>query len=249
MFGKLFFNIVLYVILFVASSILLGYFEQRIVKVLVLAVFIAISIFNSIQLFPYSNIRFFSIKAKNAHYLLIAFILPIFSFFLIYINTKINEYLTGITFDYSNILGVFLSQIYVAITEELFFRGLIFYTLFKTSKKFLLSAIISSIIFSLFHGLGHSINSEYQLFISYFVIGTILCSLFILSYSIWPCIVFHFTNNFLTNSIDFNLGVFEKYLTPLSPVLFLPYVLPLLFFSLYLYFYKVWKLKTYNSDF
>ncbi|OYU97681.1 MAG: hypothetical protein CFE21_05155 [Bacteroidetes bacterium B1(2017)] len=249
MFEKLFLNVLLYLFLFAVSSILLDYFDFKILKTLVLAAFAVISIYISIKLFPYSIDRLYSLETNKKHWLLVGFILPVFSFFLIYVTNKINGYLAGISFDYSNVLGVTISQMYVAITEELFYRGLIFYTLYKTSKKLVLSVLVSSMIFSLFHGFTHSIYSEYQFFISSFILGVILCLIFILSKSIWPSIVFHFINNFLCETIDFNLGVYEKYLTALSSVMFLPFVLPLLFFSLYFYFFKVRKLLSNEVDF
>jgi membrane protease YdiL (CAAX protease family) len=109
----------------------------------------------------------------------------------------LSGYLKHVSIDKSNILGNIASSFYVAISEELFGRGLIFYSIFRQSKNFILAAIVSSLTFTFFHLLGMPIIENYPLFIFYFTIAIIMCYMMILSNSLIPCFLFSFHKQFI----------------------------------------------------
>ncbi len=245
MYLKLFLNVVLYIFLFVLSSILLSYFESAIVKVLVLLFFLAISVGISLTIYPFPIQQFYQLKINHWGWLVLAILLPVLSVVLVCLNTYYQHYLSNFSFDGSNVLGEIFSQLYVGFTEELFARGLLFYSLFRLTNKFFVAAFISSLVFSLMHGFGNSIVDQTPLFLSYFTIGLVLCMILFLSQSIWPCIAFHFSHNFIMHVVSYDFGVYEKYLTLVSPELFLPYFMPILGAFLLLLFLRF---KTFTSE-
>ncbi len=232
--SKLLFNTIIYIILFLGSAISIKQVDLALAKLAILLFFLGLSILISLKYFPFDIKPLFSIEYKNWVYILIAFSTPVICFISIISFSFYKGYLNHFSLDRINILGIIVSSIYVAITEELFFRGLIFYSLLKIKGNFFLAILISSLVFSIFHSLGVSLINDYPTHVIYILGSIILCYIMILSQSIIPCIVFHFTNNLLNKIVDFDFGIYEKDITPSSFIIFFPYFIPLILLCFYL---------------
>ncbi|WP_350287404.1 CPBP family intramembrane glutamic endopeptidase [uncultured Croceitalea sp.] len=108
----------------------------------------------------------------------------------------------------------------VAIWEEVFFRGLVFTTLYKNQFGFHKSAAISTILFSLVHWSSFDMQTTSWLwYLGIAFIGYILVILYVNTHSIWTPIFFHFSWNFLVdlmtakdNSIGlYSISEYERY--------------------------------------
>ena len=90
---------------------------------------------------------------------------------------------------------LFTGRIISPFLEEIFFRGFMLASFYKTTNNFVLSAILSSLLFSLVH---FNIMDPYlPILISTFALGLITCYLMIKYKNLWYCIAFHFTYNFM----------------------------------------------------
>lgn len=88
----------------------------------------------------------------------------------------------------------------IAVWEEVFFRGLIYNTLFKNNFGFHQSALISTIIFSLVHWSSFDMQTtSWFWYLGIALIGYILVILYSYTNSIWTAIIFHFSWNFLVD--------------------------------------------------
>lgn len=230
---KLFLNTIIYIFLFLGSSILIKQIEFTTGKFAIIFVILGLSIFISLKFYPFNIKSFYSIEYKNLIYIFIGFFTPIICFISIILVSFYKGYLNQFSFERINIFGNIVSSIYVAITEELFSRGLLFYFILKTTKRFSIAAIISSVIFSIFHSLGASLIKDYPLFILYFTSGVVFCYLFVLSRSIIPCFILHFTNNLMNKIMDFDFGIYEKHITQTSPIIYTPYIMPIILLLFY----------------
>ncbi len=86
-----------------------------------------------------------------------------------------------------------------AISEELFFRGLILKSLKGVNKLFAILTV--SLVFSIYH--GNATQLAYQ-----FIYGVILCLITIGAKSVIPAIITHFLNNFIVLSfMQFNISI------------------------------------------
>lgn len=107
------------------------------------------------------------------------------------------------------LLFVVVLAILPAISEELFFRGLILNSLSGAKKIY--AVLVSALCFSLYHG------SVAQL-VYQFIYGVALGCLFLCAKSIIPCIVAHFLNNFAILTFTF-FGVNVDLYNPLLIVI------------------------------
>ncbi len=100
-------------------------------------------------------------------------------------------------------LQIFSNNFVVAFAEELFFRGLIFFSLLKITNRIFLSSVVSSLFIALIH--FGSIDKDLALIsmLNIFAGGLVLSYLYFLSGSIWTAIGFHAMNNFLAVAPDF----------------------------------------------
>lgn len=113
-----------------------------------------------------------------------------------------------ITQDFLYYFVLIMFTIFVAISEELFFRGIVLEILREKNVKY--AIIVSSIFFSFLHltNLAGGISMNYAIFqmVFAFIFGYVAAQITILSKSIFPAIVWHFAHNFITlitgNRID-----------------------------------------------
>lgn len=111
------------------------------------------------------------------------------------------------------ILFTVLLCVFPAIVEELFFRGVLLYSLSKTGK--IASVITVSLCFSLYH--GNAAQLVYQ-----FVYGVGLSVLALKAKSVIPSVIAHFINNFFVLSIEYfkiPLDLFNPFIIGLGAIL------------------------------
>lgn len=110
-------------------------------------------------------------------------------------------------------IGTLVYQvIFVAIFEELFFRGFLQHEFERSSRRGLLNQeqaryfgwILTAILFGLGHGMGrfnpflNAYGFETGTFLATFVFGCVLGLLRVRSGSIWPCVLLHLAGNVST---------------------------------------------------
>jgi membrane protease YdiL (CAAX protease family) len=98
------------------------------------------------------------------------------------------DYSAGIYF-----LSLLVMAVLPAFGEELLVRGMLFNGL--STRGIWFGICISALLFSLMH--NNAEQTVYQ-----FGLGVVLCLVVVLSGSIWPAVVLHFLNNFITITID-----------------------------------------------
>lgn len=125
-------------------------------------------------------------------------VLAIFSFI---ISGQITFY--KMTFDILELIYILLIFVFVAISEELLFRGYILKNLMQSFNKYL-ALFISAIIFSLMHGMNPNI-STFNLF-GLFTAGLALGATYIYTQNLWFPISFHFSWNFFQSLLGFNVS-------------------------------------------
>lgn len=92
------------------------------------------------------------------------------------------------------VLNVLLLAVLPAICEELIFRGIIFNGMREMGE---VSAVFfSSFLFALFH--GNASQTVYQ-----FILGIVLCYIFIITKNLLCSMILHFTNNFVVLLINY----------------------------------------------
>ena len=131
-----------------------------------------------------------------------------------------------------------------AFGEEIFMRGTVFNGVATRGGWF--GITMTGLLFMLMH------SNPYQT-IFQFVFGCVLCMVFIISNSIWPCIILHFLNNFISITstayipqID-NIGSHFGVLWPLYDILIAIGGIILLIFALYFYYRLSNSAKDENS--
>lgn len=203
-------------------------------KVIILLFFLSFLIGLSLKIYPYKINSYYTININMISYVVLSIITPFACFTLIIVTTYLSGYLKTFSIDKVNIIGSIISSIYVAISEEIFARGLIFNSIYKKYNNFLLATLISSSVFTLFHIFGLSILENYPIFIFYFIYSIIISYVMVLSNSLIPCFLFHFSNNLLNKLVDFDFGLYEKIITQSSAIIFFPYIIPILLLGIYL---------------
>lgn len=85
-------------------------------------------------------------------------------------------------------INIFIVGVLAAISEELFFRGVLQKILFDSTKNIHLSIFICSVVFSALH-------QEFYSIIPRVLLGMLLGYAFVFSKSLWVPILIHFVNN------------------------------------------------------
>lgn len=86
------------------------------------------------------------------------------------------------------IINIIVIALAAAVSEELFFRGVLQNHLVKTTGKIHLSVWVTSILFSALHG-------QFFVFIPRIILGAILGYIYVYSRSLWIPMLGHFLNN------------------------------------------------------
>lgn len=140
------------------------------------------------------------------------------------------------------IINIFMIAIIPAIAEELIFRGIFLKIFVDWTKNIAVGIIISSVVFSSFH-------MQFYGFLPRFVLGLLLCYLFIWTKSIWYPIIAHFFNNlagvllsYFSNLKLINTQRIENIGTQKSDIFILIISFLLVFGLLYLLFKKSKKI-------
>lgn len=100
---------------------------------------------------------------------------------------------------WSLIINIVVLAIIPAISEELFFRGIIQQILQKWFKSGILAVAVTAILFSAFH-------FQFYGFLPRFILGIIFGLLFLWSRSIWIPIIAHFLNNIVPVILSYKIG-------------------------------------------
>lgn len=122
-----------------------------------------------------------------------------------------------------------------ALSEELFFRGILLNTLMKSKINLYISLFISGFVFALAHG-------EFTNLIAITILGAFLGYVYYASGSLWLSIIAHFTNNFFAIVLKylFNTGVLSSDLSKTETPLWAT-LLSLALFSVCLFIFHRWK--------
>lgn len=113
----------------------------------------------------------------------------LFSFFDVVSGVTHTHAAEGATANYQFVLMVLSSVIVPAFVEEFFFRGLILSNLLPFGRG--TAILLSALLFGVMH------QSFEQLFYAT-VAGVVLGFLYVKTRSIWPCVLLHFLNNFIS---------------------------------------------------
>lgn len=90
---------------------------------------------------------------------------------------------------------IYTGRLIPPFLEEIFVRGFMLASFFKTINNFAVAAVFSSLLFSLFH--YNVMDPSISILLSTFALGLITCYLMMKYKNLWYCIVFHFTYNFI----------------------------------------------------
>ncbi|QIK69216.1 CPBP family intramembrane metalloprotease [Erysipelothrix sp. HDW6C] len=100
----------------------------------------------------------------------------------------------------SYVLSLLIFTICVGISEEVFFRGIVLRILERKNKKY--AVIVSSIFFGILHlaNLAGGVSIEYALLqvVFAFLFGFISANLVVITKSLLPVIIWHFTHDFIS---------------------------------------------------
>lgn len=102
-------------------------------------------------------------------------------------------------------LAILAFALVPAICEELAFRGFILSGL-QDGRRTRSAIVLSALLF----GLLHAIISLYQQFFNAAILGVLIGLLAVRSRSLWPCVVFHATNNGVAVSTASWIGLLKK---------------------------------------
>jgi len=119
-----------------------------------------------------------------------------FGFLFLYFTNYLS--VVDVLFDMKTIFGTFLLFIFVAIQEEVLFRGYILNNLMKSMNKYVALAI-SAALFTLAHGINPNINivAVVNLMLAGFVLG----ASYIHTKNLWLPIFFHLSWNYFLGPI------------------------------------------------
>lgn len=100
--------------------------------------------------------------------------------------------------DWASLYSTFGVMLFVAMFEEILFRGIIFQSLHER-----LGSITASLILSLFFGLAHLLNPNISLLpiLNVVLAGIVLSSMYIATKNLWMSLAFHFVWNFTLGSV------------------------------------------------
>tara|TARA_R110002074_G_scaffold203432_7_gene371381 strand:+ start:3298 stop:4152 length:855 start_codon:yes stop_codon:yes gene_type:complete len=108
-----------------------------------------------------------------------------------------------LNFNFSELFYTTLIFIFVAILEEVLFRGYVLKNLMLSFNKYI-ALFVSSILFSLMHGANPNI-SIFSL-LGLFLAGMALGATYIYTRNLWYPIAFHFSWNFFQSLLGFNVS-------------------------------------------
>lgn len=142
-------------------------------------------------------------------------------------------------------LALFVIALLPALGEELLMRGTVLPGLATRGVWF--GVFISALLFSLMH--GNPVQTIYQ-----FCIGAVLAALFLLSGSIWPSVIVHFLNNFITLTISAYIPQVNEWIATLGYYNFLTgfaafAVGVLVLFALFYLYYRAGQPRRPKEDF
>lgn len=141
----------------------------------------------------------FSIKNKSKDIIAgfgLGFVLITLGFFILYFTGYLN--VISIVFNTETIFGTFLFFVFVAIHEEILFRGYILNNLMTSMNKYVALAI-SAVLFALIHGINPNITivAVVNLILAGFVLGIS----YIHTKNLWLPIFFHLSWNYFLGPI------------------------------------------------
>ena len=141
----------------------------------------------------------FSLKNKSKDIIAgfgLGFFLITLGFLILYITGYLN--IVNIVFNTETIFGTFLFFVFVAIHEEILFRGYILNNLMTSMNKYVALAI-SAVVFALVHGINPNISivAIVNLILAGFVLGVS----YIHTKNLWLPIFFHLSWNYFLGPI------------------------------------------------
>jgi len=119
-----------------------------------------------------------------------------FGFLFLYFTNYLR--VVDIIFDVETIFGTFLFFVFVAIHEEVVFRGYILNNLMKSMNKYVALAI-SAALFALIHGINPNIN--FVAIVNLLLAGFVLGASYIHTKNLWLPIFFHLSWNYFLGPI------------------------------------------------
>lgn len=196
--------ILLFIFFIQGAAVVMGNVEGNL-SILIRSIILWISVICTLLFYrkELSNIGFRK-PVSNVSKRLLLYI-PVILIALLHLVCGINTN-SGIVFIFLNLIFV----LSIGFIEEIYFRGIILKIwLDKNTKK---AIIISSILFAICHlmnVMGGAGIIEVILQICFaFVYGVVLSYIFIISKSIWPCIIIHAFHDYLSFiSLDASLGM------------------------------------------
>jgi hypothetical protein len=119
-----------------------------------------------------------------------------FGFLFLYFTNYLR--VVDIIFDVKTIFGTFLFFVFIAIHEEVVFRGYILNNLMKSMNKYVALAI-SAALFTLVHGINPNIN--FVAVVNLMLAGFVLGASYIHTRNLWLPIFFHLSWNYFLGPI------------------------------------------------
>lgn len=113
-----------------------------------------------------------------------------------------------VTFNVRELIYILLIFVFVAVSEELLFRGYILKNLMLSFNKYI-ALVISAVLFSIMHGINPNI-SMFSLF-GLFAAGLALGATYTYTRNLWFPIAFHFSWNFFQSLFGFNVSGRDTY--------------------------------------
>ncbi len=115
-------------------------------------------------------------------------------------NSKLKELAERLTSETPYLIRIVTLALIPAICEELFFRGFLLNTLQKRTALWLRPMLISTFVFAAFHVVTDQ-SPTFERFPATFLLGLVLCSIRLLSGSVFPGMVMHAVSNGLLLSL------------------------------------------------
>lgn len=146
-------------------------------------------------------------KSKKSHFTMKKELLWFFPIII----SELFAFSVGFQFrqDFLLYFCLILFTVFVGISEELFFRGIVFNILKNKSIKY--AIIVSSVFFSLLHlaNLAGGVSAKYAILqvIFAFIFGIVAAQISVLSKSLLPAIIWHFTHDFIAFITGNNLNL------------------------------------------
>ena len=114
----------------------------------------------------------------------------------------------AINFEFNNLVYAFLLFVFVAIKEEIVYRGYILRNLMYSFNKYI-ALIASAILFSLMHAMNPDV--QYIQLLNLFLAGLLLGISYIHNKNLWFPISLHFSWNFFMSLLGLNASENDPY--------------------------------------